>query len=454
MSSSPSLMEQVVRRGLCTGCGACVACAKVGKADMRATPKGPVPFFEADADARDPLAWAICPGRGIPYLDVHEQFYGRVPENHLTGPLLAVRTGYAADPVLRRAGASGGVTTAVLVHLLETGRIDAAIVVKQGEPTPDRASAVFARTREEIIAAAQSVYIPVSVLDRLRDLEPGKRYAMTCLPDQAATLRRLQVAGFAPARQVEYVLGPYTGTALYPAAIRCLLRSHKIRDDDAITSLQWRAGEWPGYLEIQTASGRVVKSKKVYYNFLIPFFVTRTSLLYMDFANEFCDLSVGDAWSPAFEASGGGHSVVVTRSEPMERVVCEMRDQGHLSLQDEDPLKASEMHGHMIDFKKRGSYIRIRLRRMLGLPVPDHACRPLPLPASRWGVEAVVSGLFICCGNPIARKILEFLPESIMGPVFNRLRLSWKSLSKPTKRKGLQELTLIRASSSRKVDDP
>ncbi len=74
---------------------------------------------------------------------------------------------------------------------------------------------------------------------------------------------------------------------------------------DGITSLKWRAGEWPGYLEIKTESGRLIRSNKFYYNYLIPFFITRNSLQNMDFANEFCDLSVGDAWSPRFEKAGG-----------------------------------------------------------------------------------------------------------------------------------------------------
>ena len=80
------------------------------------------------------------------------------------------------------------------MHLLESGRIDAAIVVRQGVPTPERASAVVARTVAEIRAAAQSVYIPVPVFAVLGQLEPGKRYAMTCLPDQAAVLRRAVIA--------------------------------------------------------------------------------------------------------------------------------------------------------------------------------------------------------------------------------------------------------------------
>ncbi|WP_166041069.1 coenzyme F420 hydrogenase/dehydrogenase beta subunit N-terminal domain-containing protein [Sphingosinicella sp. YJ22] len=409
---------------------------------MERTPRGPQPVFAPGADLPE-LAWEACPGKGVDYPKLYIDHYGRLPDSWLVGNIVATRTGHAADPAIRAVGASGGVTTAVLIHLLESGRIDGAIVVRQGVPAPLDASAVIATSRDEIIAAAQSVYIPVSVLDILPRLEPGKRYAVTLVPEQAAALRRLQASGHPKAQQIEFVLGPYTGTALYPAAIDNFLRSHGVRKDDPVTSLEWRAGEWPGYLEIRTKSGKVLRSKKVYYNFLIPFFVTRASLQSMDFANEFCDLSVGDAWSPKFEAEGGGHSVVVTRSAKMEAVIAEMVAAGQLALEPEDNLKATEMHGHMIDFKKRGGHIRNTWRRRWGRAAPDYGMRPSHVPASRKAVELAISGLFVVGGTGLARGVLRMIPEKVIGPVFNKMRLSWKNLSKPTKRKGLADFKMI-----------
>lgn len=441
-SVAERLERKVVRPGICVGCGACVALDPTGGSRMERTEKGPRPVYAPGAEFPE-LAWEACPGKGIDYPRLYRDHYGRLPDSWLVGNIIATRTGHAADPAIRAVGASGGVTTAVLIHLLETRRIDAAIVVRQGIPAPREASAVFATGREEVIAAAQSVYIPVSVLDILPRLEPGRTYAATLVPEQAAALRRLQASGHEKAHQIKYLLGPYTGTALYPSAIDTFLRSNGVRRDDPVTSLEWRAGDWPGYLEIRTKSGRVLKSKKVYYNFLIPFFVTQTSLQSMDFANEFCDLSVGDAWSPQFEAEGGGHSVVVTRSAEMEGIVEEMIAAGTLALDIVDDLKATEMHGHMIDFKKRGGFIRNQARRRLGLAAPDYGMRPEIVPASRYAVEAAISGLFVTGRTWPARAALRMIPEKVIGPVFNKARLSWKNLSKPTKRKGLADFKMI-----------
>jgi coenzyme F420 hydrogenase subunit beta len=338
--------------------------------------------------------------------------------------------------------------TAVLLALLEGGRIDGALLVRQGSPRPRDAEVVIARDAESIRACAQSVYIPVSTLDILGKLTPGERYAMTVLPDQAAALRAMQLAGHEGAGQVEYVLGPYTGTALQTQAIDFYLRFQGVKRDDAVTSLKWRAGEWPGYLEIQTESGRVMRSPKIYYNYLIPFFITQNSLQSIDFANEFCDLSVGDAWSPRFEAAGGGHSILVARSPAMERVLAEMTEAGLLEAETVDEPFALSMHGHMMDFKKRGAFIRNRFRGCIGLKAPRYDLRPEGVPFSRLLVEGIISGVFLAGRLPPLRWLFRQVPESWVGPAFNRLRLSWKNLSKPTKRKGLARFKMVPADGS------
>lgn len=439
--SSATLLEHVVTGGICVGCGACVSLAPDQSAKMVRTSRGLIPDFIPNGGL-PALAWLACPGKGIDYPSLYRSHFGSLPGDWRVGHVDRLWTGHASDPSIRRAGASGGATTAILLHLLETGRIDAAILAKQGVPTAEEAFWFIATTREDILSCAQSVYVPVPMLDCLPHLLPGKRYAITLVPDQSAALRTLQHAGHAPAQQIEWVIGPYTGTALEPGAIRALLRANKVSATDPVTSLQWRAGEWPGYLEIRTASGRVIRSKKVYYNFLIPFFITQGSLQSMDFANEFTDLSVGDAWSPALESLGQGFSVIASRTERMTSLIHEMRDAGKLTIAEADVLEASAMHGHMIDFKKRGGWLRNEWRRKLGLAAPDCGLTPVGTSVSRIIAEIVISSIFMVCRTAPARWFMERMPEKILGPLFNHLRLAWKNISKPAKRKGLRNLRM------------
>jgi hypothetical protein len=60
-------------------------------------------------------------------------------------------------------------------------------------------------------------------------------------------------------------------------------------------------------------------------------------------------------------------------------------------------------------------------------------------------VELVVSGLFLVGSTRMARWMVARVPEKVIGPVFNRLRLIWKAMSKPTKRKSLGTMKMVEA---------
>jgi coenzyme F420 hydrogenase subunit beta len=432
-------LEEVIRHRNCSGCGACVLYSN-GSSVMVRTPAGPIP--ETGGAVFTEEALQVCPGIGIHYPALYDYHYGDQPSNYLHGKIEQARIGHAWSEELRRRGASGGVITSTLLFLLREKRVDGVVCVRQGLPSPLKASALIARREEEIVAAMQSVYIPVSVLNILQDFVPGERYAMVCLPEQSAALRKLQSLGHPAALQVKYVLGPYTGTALYPSAIDAFLRMKRVAKNDRVTSLRWREGEWPGHLEIRTVSGKVLQSKKIYYNFLIPFFITHTSLRSMDFVNEFADMSVGDAWSPKYEREGKGFSVFVTRTREMEEIVREMKSRGLMEAEEVPEEESAAMHGHMLDFKKRGGYLRNRMRAFFGYSVPDYGYRPVHIAFTRKITELVISAIFLLAGNRLARWCMTRVPERVLGPLFDFMRLRWKQLSKPAKRKGLREYAI------------
>lgn len=442
MYSLKSQIEDIVKQGTCTGCGLCVGLDYSNKSIMKDTKNGSIPFIHSDAKIARNVVDA-CPGYRLNYPNLYIKHYGAYPKNWLTGNIKNVYVGYSNDNYIRNNGASGGVITTVLCFLIDSKKIDAAIVVKQGIPIPELARSIIAYSREEIISASQSVYIPVSVLDILNKVKLDEEYAITCLPDQAAALRKMQTLGDKRALRIKYILGPYTGTAIKPEAIKYFIRSKGVKKNDSIVSLKWRAGEWPGYLEIKTEKGKVLQSKKVYYNFLIPFFVTHTSLQNMDFANEFADLAVGDAWSPEYENQGKGFSVVVSRSESMDDIINSMERMGLINLSKKEEEFASQMHGHMIDFKKRGSYIRNRFRALFGLKYPDFGYKPDSISMTRIMVELFISSLFFIGRTRFARLFILIIPEKIMGFLFNKLRLRWKAISKPVKRKSLGNYNVI-----------
>ena len=78
-----------------------------------------------------------------------------------------------------------------------------------------------------------------------------------------------------------------------------------------------------------------------------------------------------------------------------------------------------------------------------GKKVPIYGYRPIHISLSRRFVEIIVSAIFNIASTRVARKISEIIPIFILGPIFNILRISWKKISKPTKRKGLAETKFV-----------
>lgn len=388
-------------------------------------------------------AYDASPARSCNYPALNRFVFHKIPENWLCGVVEKTYVGHASDEAIRRTGASGGVITATLIHLLATKRITGAICLRVGNEKPWKAEPVIARTRDEILACAGSVYSATPTNTILSELhkEEGP-LAYVGLPDQVAAIRKLQMMHHPSVKAIKYVLGPYMGTQMSFEAIRSFLRSHGVRSkkpEEEITKLQYRAGEWPGHLEIHLNNGRVLRAEKFHYNYLIPFFITNASLQLVDFTNELTDISIGDAWSPTYEAKRGGYSVVLARTSQGKELLEEMKAKRLLTLEDIPLDTALDMHGHMLDFKKRGSFIRNKWKKVR----PEYGYEPASIPFSRHLIERILAVIFGIGKTRAARWMVEHLPLSIVGPIFNLLRKSWKNASKPTKRKGLREMKFV-----------
>ena len=430
------LSKEVIEPGLCTQCGSCVGLAQ-GKLAFREKHSIPIPHLESkDSDLPESCRLA-CPARHCSYVELNRSTFGELPSNWLTGRVIKARIGFSKSEKIRRNGASGGAITSILLHLLKSQKISGAICLKMGAPVPYLAKPIIARTPEEIIACSQSVYSVTPVNTILSEINENEGpLAYVGLPDQVASIRKLQHEGHPSVKNIRYVIGPYVGTQMYFESIRSFLRSHGVHSEKEIVDLRYRDGEWPGNLRITLRNGRVLKAEKFHYNYLIPFYITESSLQAVDFSNELTDISVGDAWSPKHEKERKGFSVILTRSESGEAIVTEMIDQGLLSAEEISIDDALDMHGHMIDFKKRGSFLRNRRKSAR----PFYGYEPIEIPLARRAVERILQIVFFIGRTNLARRAVEKIPLRMVGPCFNFIRISWKNLSKPTKRKGLKTI--------------
>ena len=148
-------VQQIYDDGLCMQCGTCAALCPAEAIGMAWDMRVGYRLRVDDRLCTDCGACrTVCPGPG---LDFTAGAWWRTrnegaPSRDYLGPWRALWFGWAADPAVRRAGASGGVATALLAGALEQGLVDTVIAVGTRPANPLEAVGVMCRTTAEVAA--------------------------------------------------------------------------------------------------------------------------------------------------------------------------------------------------------------------------------------------------------------------------------------------------------------
>jgi coenzyme F420 hydrogenase subunit beta len=412
-----------------------------GKITFSDRTKNYVPVVSKELDERkNSELLKYCSGNAFNFPDQRERIFGRDGHHNVfTGAYRNIYIGNCTNEEIRRNGASGGILSAVLVWLLEKGRIDGAVVVGMSDEEPWLTRAFIARTREEILRSAQSKYIITSTNEILPEIEAFEgRLAFVGLPGQVQSIRLLQQHDHPAVRNIEYIFGPFYGNTLHFSSVKSFLRSYGEKDYRKIKKLYFRYGEWPGNMRVELESGRVLELPKFHANYLIPFHIVKNSLLCTDLSNEFTDISGGDAWAPVYEERGKGFSMVLARSQKGQEIIDAMLGEGLLSLDPIDENEAITMHSHGYDLKKRGTFIRMKYRAWSGKKNPDYGYVMKGFTFKRYIMEIIIDSLFLTLGTRFSRFLIERIPPKTVGRVFEKSRNIWKRSTKKIKRSQLE----------------
>lgn len=429
-----------MRSHLCNRCGTCVGMADGAiEFEDRTGKYRPVVKNKIDDTLADKI-WEACSGKEFDFLKYNRLIYGENARyDQFTGVYQSISIGHATNEGIRRNSASGGIITNILIWLLEKKRIDGAVVLGMSEKEPWLTQPFIATTKEELLRAAQSKYIISSVNEIIPEIAKFKGVlAYVGLPGQVQSIRKLQAMNHPDVKNIKYIFGPFYGNTLHFSSVKSFLRSYKEKDYTQVTKLYFRYGEWPGNMRVELKSGRVIELPKFHANYLIPFHILKNSLLCSDLSNEFTDISGGDAWAPVYEERGKGFSIVFARSDAGQQIIDEMQKEGVLDLSEIDVDEAHKMHSHGIDLKKRGTFIRMKYRKWLGLSVPDYGYTVSGFSFSRYFMEFIIDFLFISFGTGLARFIVEQINPSFLGRVFEKTRTIWKKSTHKIKRNKLQ----------------
>lgn len=388
-------IEGVVRAGLCVGCGACTSAGLVDRpARMTLSTSGFLrPEFDGTlSDDEDRRAIAACPAVNLrlePQAPVHPEW----------GPLVDVRTGWATDQEVRFRGSSGGTLSALLIHLLESGKADfvAHIAVSDNDPLANVRR--ISRTRSDVLRGAGSRYAPSAGAVALGELfASGERFAFVGKPCDVAALRSYMRAEPGVSGQVVLV------ASFMCAGVPSMTGTHEVlsalgTEPSQVVEFQYRGNGWPGYATARTRDGQSLRMdyNRSWGQLLGPRLQLRCKLC-PDGTGEFADVVCADAWYgkdgyPDFEERDG-RSLIISRTPSGERLLNEAMTAGAIAMQACSAEAIADMQPYQVTRKRvvLGRWLAVGLRtgiwpRFGGLHLLKALRRGGLLPALRnaWG---------------------------------------------------------------------
>lgn len=405
---------QIVKDGLCHRCGACVGVCPVGTLAMDEEGH---PYQKADCINCN-LCVKSCSGVSVDYPAIGEQIFG--PEYQygaLIGSVLHSCVAHASDDHIRRLGASGGCVTQLLIHLLETGQIKGALVAIQDPEDPARGKGIIARTRSELIQAAQSRYTTTPSFAALEEIQkdPGP-YAAVGLPCQIHALRKRQLLNARWKTRVPITIGLHCSGNPPALSTRELARVMGPRDA-TLTNIEYRSngtGEqprgWPmNSIKMTFSNGEdwvTPFGHPQTYNILARLAPLGRCMTCVDHSAEFADLAIGDPWIR--DGVGGwkhhdtrGSSVILARTAMGEKILADAVHAGALVVEDVTNEDIINGQRHVLNAKKTRVGMRISARKAMGLRVPYY---PMHLPRPQF--RAMKDEAF----NRIVRTITSIKP--------------------------------------------
>jgi coenzyme F420 hydrogenase subunit beta len=243
--SFTDLENEVVKQGICGKCGGCVSfCSANRIGALILDEKGFPSYGDKDKCLECGLCYMVCPQTHPMQEEVDEQFRWKSP----IGNFVNVLSARSAHKEVRDRATDGGVVTSLLIHMLDQGHIDGAVVSMTTDPL--RRKAVVATTREELLQAAGSqfeesphleevgkgytTYVPV--VKSIQELAPKeiRRLAVVGTPCQIGAIRKMQALKLAPSDMVTFTVGLFCMQCFEVGNLmeKSFVKAHKIKVDD------------------------------------------------------------------------------------------------------------------------------------------------------------------------------------------------------------------------------
>lgn len=382
-------LAQVVEGGCCVGCGAC-AVASQGSMRINLTRKG---TYEAaplrDWDDVDPRVAEVCgfSDRSANEDELSLALFPGAERHPGIGAHRLVVAGAVNDPALRANATSGGLTSWILVQLMERGIVQAVVHVAA---EIDRDGATYSRYRisrsvDQVLERQKSRYhvqTLAAVLEAVRTIDgPVAVVGVPCFVKAVQLLRRNDPWWH---DKVRFTVSLFCGHQKSARFTDYLAWTNGI-EPSAITEIDYRAkvegrpaNRYAVTVGSQDRSVTTGVEQIPMADWGIGLFKLGACDYCDDVAGETADLSCGDAWLPPFMSEWRGTNVAIARSELAVELLEAGRSTGALELWDWTAEQAAQSQAAGLRHRREGLGVRLAIRQRDGKWAPRKRVSPNP----------------------------------------------------------------------------
>ena len=332
------LRDEVIDRGLCTLCGACV-----GMCPYLVAHKGRVVALD-DCNVERGRCYAFCPRTPTDLDAVSDAVFGAPFDTGPIGRVAEVLMTRAAGEGVRSRAQYGGTVSALAAFALERGLVQGAVLTTSDEEMLP--GGVLVRDAEQVLACARSNYVAAPTLaafNREAPREELHRVAVVATPCQALALAKMRASPLENRNNVDklgLVIGLFCTWALaYQDFARFLAEQASL---DRISKL-----------DIPPPPANVFQIFADSVSVSIPLddvrrFIRPTCNVCLDLTAEFADIAVGAA-----EGIDGWNTLIV-RSERGRELVDAARAAGVLEVDALPPENLDHLKQASLGKRRRG----------------------------------------------------------------------------------------------------
>ncbi len=334
-----TLKKRVIEPGICAACYGCVSFCTANDLNVLSIENGKPVYRDENNCLEDGICYLICPRTS----DLEKALKAKFQFEEPLGSYVALRSLRTTDKEISEVCCDGGVVTGLLAFLLDTKRIDGAVLSKKegawnNEPMIAMDFGDLLKCAGSSLTQSRSVrdlgdlttHAPIFRALKKSNLMDITKLAVVGTPCQISTIRKMQLLHIVPSHIVHFTIGLF-----------CF--ENFLMHDDGRKFLSRQIGASLDQIEkINLKEDFIVKLKDGRVEHLdledLGPIVRSTCLACTDFSNYSADISVGGLGSP------DGYTTVLVRNRAAQRLINLAVSQGYLEeVEQKDALEKIKM---------------------------------------------------------------------------------------------------------------